>query len=470
VVLSFFISPSFASEIRKVFPIEHYSQEIQQWIDPSASNYQKNLLNKNYQDKRLQELMHTYYGTKPQDNSVWSEGYITYLLNYNRNLPHIIQKALNRFDNRLHTGKRQVFDANYQLYDHQWLLNIEKNINLSTFNHLHYFSLHRAIATQNLPLRVIPTNDPAYYNPKIAGEGYPFDNLQASAVYVGTPLYVLGTTKDKMWSLVITPECIGWIHTSGVAYVSSEFIYQWQKAAYKHLAGIKQSNARIFDKTGRYKFNVYVGMIFPQESSTTIFIPVKDKNKQASIEKGITASENIVTLPWSASPAHFAEIFSTLKGQEYGWGNLNFHYDCSAEMKAIFSLFGIFMPRNTQSQIFAGHMVDISSLTPQERSNYLIKNGAPLLTLIHVKGHILLYVGFYKSNTGEVFPLSYQQVWSLYPKDKSSRSVIGKAVFLPLLIQYPEDLHLAAQLDNELLQLVYLNQFPQKPLKQKLTL
>lgn len=470
-VLSLFIIPCFADNNNmKIFPIEHYSQNIEKWLNPSEPNYEKNLLSKDYQEKRLKELTHTYFGTHAQDNSVWSSHYVTYILHYNNNLPYIIQGALNRFDNQLQSKNQQVYGMNYRIYKDEWLSKIRKNIDLSTFSQLHYQQENRAIASQNLPLRVIPTDDPGYYSTHIAGEGYPFDNIQSSALYVGTPLYILGSTRDKAWLLVITPECIGWVKSMGVARVNNQFIQQWQQAAYEKLSGIKRANISVYNETGQHQFYASVGMLFPQISSSTILIPVKQANGYASIEKGITAAENIILLPWSASPEHFAEIFSILKGREYGWGGLNFYNDCSAEMKAIFSLFGIFMPRNTQSQILAGYMKDISSLSNVERSEYLMSKGSPLLTLVHVKGHILLYIGTYKDKKGKAFPLSYQQVWSLYPKDKSSRSVIGQAVFLPLLTHYPEDTHLAPQLDNELFQVVYLNQFPEKTLKQNLTL
>ncbi len=455
------------------FPIEDYSQKISHWFNPSQKNYSTNLLTQSYQQKRLRELEHTYFGTMPRDHSLWSPTYVTFILNKNKNLPHLIQTTLGNFDNQKQTEKNIVFGVNYRPYTHAWIKNIQDNINLSSFQHMYYLAQNRAIATENLPLRIIPTDDPAYYSSHIAGEGYPFDNIQTSVVYVGMPLYLLGTTRDKAWSLVMTPDCIGWMRSSGVARVSSTFVAQWQSAAYERLIGIKRTNISILDLKGNYRFSAYVGMIFPEShdsaETTEILIPVKSENGSASIRTGVVSSNDVALLPWSASREHFAEIFNVLKGRGYGWGGLEFNNDCSAEMKAIFTLFGIFMPRNTQSQGLAGYLVDISHLSSQERAKYLIKKGVPLLTLIHVKGHILLYVGAYKNKRGQAFPLSYQQVWSLYPKDKSSRSVIGQAVFLPLLSYYSQNPHLASQLDNEVFQLVYLNQWPVTPLIQTLS-
>lgn len=449
-----------------LFPIEDYSQNVNQWVNPSLPGYYQNLLSKDYQQKKLSELVHEYFGTDPQDNSPWSSQYIRVLLNQPNKKNHIvyaIKKILEQFDNSRQSGNTLVYGANYRLYNSHWIDAIEKNIRLSELNHLHYSPQNRAIAVENLSLRALPTDDPAYFSSKIAGEGYPFDNLQSAAVYVGTSLYILSATMDKSWFLVLTPECIGWLKASGVAKADHSFIERWQKKAYEHLVGIKQSNVSIRDAYTNHQFFGYVGMIFPMKKLSPkkieILIPAKKADGIATIHYAQIALDNIAVMPLSASKANFAHLFKTLQGRPYGWGNSGFYNDCSAEMKAIFTLFGFFMPRNTQSQILVGKLVDISDLKAKERADYLIKNGIPLLTLIHLKGHILLYVGTYKDKNNVPFALSYQQVWGLYPKDKSSRSIIGQAVFLPLLLSYPQDTHLISQLDNNLFQLIYLNQF-----------
>lgn len=54
----------------------------------------------------------------------------------------------------------------------------------------------RGIAVRETLVRVLPTADPAYYDPRQAGQGYPFDNLQMSSVHPGTPVYVLAASRD----------------------------------------------------------------------------------------------------------------------------------------------------------------------------------------------------------------------------------------------------------------------------------
>ncbi|MDQ5920394.1 MAG: hypothetical protein QG673_450 [Pseudomonadota bacterium] len=461
----------------KVFPIEHYSQNADLWLNPKDADYNDNLLDYGYQQKRLYELKHNYFGTGKNDTSPWSGEYVQSLLktqDTDNVIADSILSTLEQFDNSRQSDKELIkFGANYRPYSSKWLKGIQDNISVLKFNYIKYTDSNRAIATINLQLRALPTNDPAYYSDKIAGEGYPFDNLQVSAVYAGTPLYILGTSIDKQWSLVLAPEYIGWVSSGGVARVDNQFILQWQNAAYTNLAAIKQSNVAVVDEVGQYQFSGYVGMIFPvaevANNSVKILIPFKQANGTAGILYSKLSNINAALLPLKASPANFAAIFKALQRRPYGWGGLGFYNDCSSEMKAIFTMFGFFMPRNSIGQTFAGKMVDISSLSASQREQYLIKNALPLLTLVRIKGHVLLYIGSYeKKPSGEEFAMTYQQMWGMSPKDRSIRYVIGQSVFFPLLTKYPEGSDLVSELDNKVFQLVYLNQLPQVPFKQDL--
>jgi hypothetical protein len=460
----------------KLFPIDNYSQNTDMWISPSRDDYQTNLLDDDYQQERFYQLKHTYFGTANNDNSPWSPHYVRDILQQQTddvNIANSILISLDQFDNTEQTDKLQYLGVNNRPYSAHWIEVIENNIDLDKLGNLKYSPNNRAIATTNLLLRGLPTNDPAYYSSTIPGEGYPFDNLQASAVYAGTPLYILSRSIDREWSLVLAPEYIGWVKSSGVAIVDNNFIQTWQKIAYANLAGIKKSNVSIVDTHNNFQFSGYVGMIFPlshvSSNNYEILIPVRQANGTAAINHARLNSDSIAQLPLSSSPANFAMLIKSLQGRPYGWGNLGFYNDCSSEMKAIFTMFGFFMPRNSKNQALAGPVVDISKLSAVERSDYLIKHADPFLTLVHLPGHIFLYIGAYRNSNGTEFPLSYQQMWGLAPHDRSSRSVIGKSVFLPLLTSYPEDTDLSSELNNKRFELIYLKSNPDKPIKATLS-
>ena len=58
-------------------------------------------------------------------------------------------------------------------------------------------------------------------------------------------------------------------------------------------------------------------------------------------------------------------------------------------------------------------------MSAKERLVYLSKYGKAFLTLIHLRGHIMIYLGDYTDAKGNTFPLSYQNIWGLSPQDRS---------------------------------------------------
>lgn len=461
------------SDNMKIFPLDNYSQNVDEWINPVLANYTQSLLDTDYQEQRLTQLKHTYFGTLNNDNSPWSEGHIKYVLNSqteSKNIYNGVKSSLADFDNSHQDTKHISYAMNYRPHTQIWWDKISANTNFTQFQNLNYNKKNRAIAVTNLSLRGLPTEDSAFYSYKIAGEGYPFDNLSISAVYAGTPVYILGSSLDKQWYLLMAPEYIGWVKANGIAMVDDKFINTWQRAAYKNIVGIANSNVSIIEeKSNQYQFSGYVGMIFPlvrhADKFNEIYIPQKLANGMAVVAKARVPVADASVLPLEATPQNFAKLFKVLQGRPYGWGSLEFYTDCSAEMKAIYTMFGFYLPRNTKHQRDAGKTVDISALSRNDRLDYLIKNADPLLTLVRLKGHILMYVGTYKYANGSEVAMTYQQMWGLSPQNRTSRAVIGQSIFLPLLTSFPEDTDLGSQLDNSVFELIYLDQFPDKQLR-----
>ncbi|SYD25801.1 NlpC/P60 family [Klebsiella pneumoniae] len=144
-------------------------------------------------------------------------------------------------------------------------------------------------------------------------------------------------------------------------------------------------------------------------------------------------------MPWKMTPNNIAILMKAMIGRPYGWGNYNYYNDCSAEIQNLMIAFGILLPRNSAAQIqTASRLVNLSQANINTRLRYLMDHGRPFATLVYIQGHIMLYIGNAVIN-GQYVPMTYQNIWGLRPADSSSRSIIGGAVFFPLLISYPEN-------------------------------
>ena len=285
-----------------------------------------------------------------------------------------------------------------------------------------------------------------------------------SALWAGTPVYIIGETRDKAWLLVLTPDYIGWVKSSGIARASITFVNQWEAAAKNKLAAITHTQTSLTDENGQFLFSAYVGSVFPAietDKGIKLILPIAGKDHYAVITTTSVSHHDATVMPFTVTPHHLADIINTLIGRPYGWGNMYFYNDCSAELKSLFTPFGIWLPRHSSHQPTVGKMVDMTSYTPTQRLSWLKENGHPFLTIIYIGGHVVLYIGNYSStNDHSLMAMTYQNIWGLSPYPPERRSVIGQSVLFPMLLQYPEDSSLTSLAAKKFFQASYLDQLP----------
>jgi hypothetical protein len=467
-----FPRPATNHELISLFPIEHYDQTITNWIKPSDQDYKQTLLTPIQQKMRLDELHTKYFG----ERSPWSPEYINQIFSKpaSEDLQAIESGKANSFDNKNKTNEKIQYGVNFIPYTSEWIEQIKENMNLGQFSGKKYQPRYRGITLDNLQGRVLPSNDPAFYSSQIAGQGYPFDNLQAAMVWTGTPVYILGETRDQAWSLVQTPNFIAWVKSNGIGIADEKFINEWKLQAQLNLAAIIGTHIPIIDlQNAIYRFTGYIGMLFPATSDVSgvrIAIPVADANRNAEIHYAILSHQQAAIIPLLPTPQHFSELIQQLINRSYGWGGMYAHNDCSAELKNLFIPFGILLPAHSSTQVDPGSYlvkkVDLSQANIDQRLAYLAQYGHKFMTIVYVGGHVFLYLGNYDhlNLSKKKVILTYQNLWGLKPKNHDdaadSRIVIGKSVLLPLLKVYPEIPHADSQANKKYFELGYLDVTP----------
>lgn len=463
-VIMVIISCAYASQDTiGLFPLEHYDQTISTWINPSDPGYDKPLLSERMQQDRMTIFYDHYFG----EFSPWSESYINTLFQLTPpdDLTSVEIKALTRYSNDNQPAEKIGYGENFRPHTAAWIADIQDNINLSAWNTLSYQKENRGIAVDNLHARALPTNDVHFYSYQLPGQGYPFDNLQISSLWAGTPVYILAESKDHAWLLVATSDYIAWVESKGIARVNDAFISTWQTAAKNNLAAITHTHLAIVDKNNHFLFDGYVGAVFPATPNgdqLQLMVPAMNENHDATIKYALVSNNNATMMPLSATPHHISTVMSTLIGRPYGWGGSYFYNDCSSELKSLFTPFGIWLPRHSSYQVTVGHMVDMTNATPEKRLAYLIDHGKPLLTLVYIGSHIVLYVGTFPdpNNPDAKIAMTYQNVWGLSPSSGDRRAVIGQSLLFPMLLEYPEDKSLVSLANRQFFQISFLDQLP----------
>ena len=432
-----------------LFPMAAYDQDVDHWINPASPDYDKPFLSASDQQAHFQALYAREFGADANSPSPWNPAFVDQRVyrDHGGDIAGLQNHRIARYDN---TGKaeRQIgYGQNFRPYAKAWIDAIARNMDVGQFErNASYTPARRAIATGNLLVRELPTMDPFYYSRHFAGEGYPFDNLQISAIRPGTPLYVLGRSVDGGWDYVQTPDVQGWVRSDNVSLADKTFIDRWRRTALGGLGAVIAASAPVIDGGDTFRFDAPAGTLLPLASlqlgaapgKRVVLVPARDLDGRAVIQTAQLSDAQIAPMPYAATPRHLATLIKALIGRPYGWGNTGLYNDCSSELQSIFAAFGVWLPRHSSTQMSAGQMVDLSASTPAQRLDYLVKNGQPMRTLIYIGGHVMLYLGNTTRGTQTV-PVVYQDVWGLRPADNSRRAVIGGSVIFPLLEQMPED-------------------------------
>ena len=455
IVVSLLILPAFAGGPYSLFPIQDYDQNIDHWVDPASEGYNTSLLSPIQQKSRMHELYQHEYASDKNGLSPWSSHYITGYLNQASpgGIADIEHRFIAAYGNFPSSSNSINYNENQRPYPVSWINQVISNIDFSRLSPpLIYHKQNRAIATVNLMVRNLPSFDPHFDAPNTVGEGYPFDNLQVSSIWAGTPLYIIATSRDHAFDLVATSSFFGWVDSTGVAPVDSQFIHIWQQAAQKKLAAIIHNTTPILDEHHHFLFSAYIGSSFPvagiQKQQLMLMIPIQNAWHQARFVLAPVSDQNASLMPLSATPHDFAQILTALQGIPYGWGNLYFYADCSSLLKSFYLPFGIWLPRHSSTQVNAGQITDLSALSPEKRLAYVSQHAQAFLTILSLGNHVFMFVGNVNNPKapGGKMVLTFQTLWGLSPSDNSRRSIIGESVLLPLLLNYPEDPSLSSLL------------------------
>jgi len=291
----------------------------------------------------------------------------------------------------------------------------------------------KAITTVTAHLRHLPAARALYSKPGSSGEkSSPFDKLQVSSIAPGTPIYISHISRDRAWAIVETGYALGWMPLKDLAFVSPEFGKRWEQGP--HAAVIREKTP-IYDQNEGLLFRASLGSMFPKtaedEDTLTIIAPARVKQGWAESRKAVLLKETAMTRPVAMTPCRLAALANEMIREPYGWGGLRNNRDCSAMIRDLLAPFGLWLPRHSADQANEGGLyVDLSNLSPAEKKKLILARGVPYLTLLWLKGHIMLYIG---SRNGE--PLIFHNFWgvrTMSERGKQGKKTVGHAAITTL--------------------------------------
>ncbi|MDR3177546.1 MAG: SH3 domain-containing protein, partial [Campylobacteraceae bacterium] len=308
--------------------------------------------------------------------------------------------------------------------DDDWTKNIKKLSNFDNYGS----NLSYAITTQNTNLRLLPTDKP-FFRASSKSFDYPFDRIQNSFISVMQPLMVSHYSTDFAWAFIESGAAAGWVKSNELAIVDKQIIQKIKNAS---KIVVTKDNAAVYYKEGLFAHYLKAGSILPvheyKNGLYEAFIINTQKDGNGFIANITVSEEFAAPFPLEFNDENVKTALNELLGENYGWGGLYANRDCSAMTKDFFSLFGIWLPRNSRAQKNAGIYFDISNLTASQKEQKIKELAQPYLTLIFMPGHIMLYTGQMDERA-----LIMHNIWAV-TNSKGKKFLIGKSVISDLHI------------------------------------
>ncbi|EHM10421.1 cell wall-associated hydrolase, invasion-associated protein [Thermanaerovibrio velox DSM 12556] len=275
------------------------------------------------------------------------------------------------------------------------------------------------MALKRSDLRVLPTREPLFEPPGGSKTSFPFDRLQNGTVNPMEPLLV--TAKVQGWLLVVTPWASGWLEEDSVALLDQDTVERIQGAS---LGVITKDGSSLAYQSGISAFTGDIGTLIPIDEDGAPLLPLWNPHEgRLELVKG-RKSDSISPFPVPATSEALEALAKSFLHQPYGWGGLYGNRDCSSTTRDALIPFGIWLPRNSHGQ---GGMagLDLSRLPRREKARLIVDRGIPFLSILYMRGHVMLYAGHQNGN-----PLVLHNLWSL--KVNGREEVFGRCVLTDL--------------------------------------
>lgn len=235
-----------------------------------------------------------------------------------------------------------------------------------------------------------------------------FDRNQNSALDIATPIAILHSSADGLWHYGIGPTSSGWVRSSDIAFGEREEILNYLNS--KNFIVTTASKTPLLIQ-GNYHDYMRMGVRLPImmhiDDMTMVIVPVRDQEGKLILSNATVKTENIHKgyLPYTPRTI-LTQAFKFLNAP-YGWGGMYGEQDCSKFLQEIYATTGVKLPRNSASQSNVGEAkLNVAGISKNSKYQFLKNSALAGVTIIHLKGHIVLYLGTYKDE-----PYIIHTVW-----------------------------------------------------------
>ncbi len=281
--------------------------------------------------------------------------------------------------------------------------------------------------------RVFPTEDGLFAEP----DDTDFDELQNSALDLGTPLAILHQSTDRKWYYVIGPLSSGWVEVEKVALCSLKELKRLTN--YSLFVVVTRPKAGVYLDSSLTQYYEYVrmGVRLPfhemDSKAVQVIIPSRKPDGTYAQKTAYVRREMVHEGYHKFTARNIIQQAFELLNEPYGWGGMYGEQDCSRFIQEVFATTGIFFPRNSFDQAQVGRLIGEFDENSSEREKLEILSHKAVggISVLYLRGHIMLFLGMAYNR-----PYVMHATWAYRgPAGKGNRiQKINRVVFTDLYL------------------------------------
>lgn len=257
--------------------------------------------------------------------------------------------------------------------------------------------------------RVLPTEEPLYAEPM----DIDFDELRNNSLDVGTTVAIMHESRDGKWLYVFDGMHRGWMEKETVALATLEELNGYVGSPGFVVVTAPKGDIYLNHALMEYYDYARMGTRFPLAGkpgagTVGIIVPVRRIDGTVSFEKAFMRASEVHEGYLPYTPRTIIQQAFAMLNEPYGWGGMYGEQDCSRFIDEIFATVGILLPRNSSKQARVGRLIAeyLEDVPGEVKGKTLYSAGVGGITILRLKGHILLFLGCVKGK-----PYAIHETW-----------------------------------------------------------
>ena len=250
-----------------------------------------------------------------------------------------------------------------------------------------------------------------------------FDQGIASSLDMATPVAMLHTSKDGLWSFVQTPRFLCWLPSDAIALGDIKTIMEFVNCNPPLVAvGNKVSvfgDPEKKNAIGSIQMGSYLPLRTAGNDFCEVLVPGRGKNGELVAYTGYVRRSSDVSIGFL--PYTFRNVYRqcfVLFGHRFGWGGMYDERDCSGYIMDVFRCFNIQLPRNSAEQAKASNAVIFVEDMDRKTRLELLKSVPCGISLLRMPGHIMIYLGEFNGT-----PYAISDFWAWRTPSKNGKDI-----------------------------------------------